>query len=88
MRIRRFRAMALEMYLNRTICDVLREMRKCCETGNYSYLPGLIEEAQSMGNKMEAKLEDVKDLKRVRENLKELHIEYNELYTKKEKLDE
>jgi hypothetical protein len=30
---------------NRTVCDMLEEMRKCAETGNYSYLPGLIEEA-------------------------------------------
>ena len=78
---------SLEMYLNRTMCDVLSEMRKCCETGNYSYLPGLIEEVQSMGNKMESKLEDVKDLANTRTYLKELKKEYNELYKKKEKLE-
>ena len=78
----------LGMYLNRTMCDVLSEMRKCAETGNYSYLPGLIEEVQSMGNRMESKLEDVKDLNRTRENLKELKTEYNELLKKKEKLDD
>ena len=78
----------LGMYLNRTMCDVLAEMRKCCETGNYSYLPGLVEEVQSMGNKMEAKLEDVKDLKNTRQYLRELKTEYNELVKKKEKLEE
>lgn len=50
------------MYLNRTLCDVLEEMRKCCITSNYSYLPGLIEEAQSMGNRMEAGLGEKRDL--------------------------
>lgn len=46
----------------RTLCDVLGEMRDCTKTHNYSYLPGLIEEAQSMGNRMEAGLSEVKDL--------------------------
>ena len=40
------------------MCDVLREMRKCLKTNNFSYLGGLIEEAQSMGNRMEAGLEN------------------------------
>jgi hypothetical protein len=35
-------------------------MRKCHETRNYSYLPSLIEEAQTMANRMEAKLLDQK----------------------------
>ena len=44
--------------LNRYICDVFEEMRKCVETKNFSYLSGLIEEAQTMANRMEAKLYD------------------------------
>jgi hypothetical protein len=36
------------MYLNRTLCDVLDEMRKLNETRNYSSLQGLIEEAEQM----------------------------------------
>ena len=50
------------MYLNRTLCDVFEEMRKCSETRNFSYLPGLIEEAQHMANRMEAALQDVGDI--------------------------
>lgn len=45
-------------YPSRPLCEVLEEMRKCYETRNFSYLSGLIEEAQSMGNRMEAGLED------------------------------
>ena len=47
---------------NRFVCDVLKEMRKCSETANYSYLAGLIEEAQTMFNRMEARLEDYADM--------------------------
>lgn len=57
--------------LNRTLCAVLDEMRKACKTSNYSYLPGLIEEAQSMGNKMEAALHDNKEAKDARKTIKE-----------------
>ena len=41
---------------NRYLCDVLNEMRKCVKTLNFSYLLGLIEEAQTLGSRMEAKL--------------------------------
>lgn len=51
---------------NRTICNVLEEMRQCHETRNFSYLLGLIEEAQSMANRMEAALYDQSDLDRAR----------------------
>lgn len=61
-----------EMWLNRTICDVFSEMRKANETRNYSYILGLIEEAQAMANKMEAKLNDIRDLEDLRDNIKEL----------------
>jgi hypothetical protein len=47
---------------NRTARDVLEEMRKRNETRNYSYLHGLIEEMQSMANRMEAKLSDFRDI--------------------------
>ena len=49
--------------LNRTLCDVLAEMRKQYETRNFAGLLGLIEEAQSMGNRMEAALSDQKSYK-------------------------
>lgn len=57
---------------NRTLCDVLSEMRKAHETHNYSYLLGLIEEAQSMGNRMEAGLYDKHDLEGLQKSIKKL----------------
>lgn len=57
-------------YLARTLCDVLHEMRNCHRTRNYSYLMGLIEEAQMMGNRMEAGLHTKKC--RIRDLEKEL----------------
>lgn len=63
----------MSLWINRTICDVLSEMRKCHETHNYAYLPGLIEEAQSMANRMEAALSDVKQIAEVSERWHECH---------------
>lgn len=48
--------------LNRTLCDVFEEMRTCVKTLNFSALKSLIEEAQSMANRMEAALADLNDL--------------------------
>ena len=56
----------------RTLCDVLEEMRKAHETTNFSYLMGLIQEAQTMGNRMEAALWDQKDFKRAETKYKKL----------------
>lgn len=75
-------------YLNRTLCDVLDEMRKLHESRNYSSMLGLIEEAQSMANRMEAKLNDVKDCDRLRKDIKKLRDEIKVLEDKKEKLEE
>lgn len=44
----------------RAICDVLYEMRACHKTRNYGYLKGLIEEVQTMANRMESALEELK----------------------------
>lgn len=66
-------------YPNRTICDVLKEMRACCKTLNFSSLIGLIEEAQSMGNRMEAALEDKRDVKTFQEERSKLIKELKEL---------
>lgn len=57
---------------NRTLCDVLKEIRTCHETRNYSYLLALVEEAQAMGNRMEASLYDKYDYNRLREEIKKL----------------
>ena len=69
--------------LNRTLCDVLSEMRTCTETQNYSYLLGLIEEAQTMGNRMERAIWDQHDIERLRKEHKKLKREIEELETKK-----
>lgn len=59
-------------YLNRTICCVLEEMRSLDKTKNYSSLLGLIEEAQTMANRMEAGLEYKKDIESFYNKKKEL----------------
>ena len=71
--------------LDRTLCNVLEEMRACHKTRNYSHLSSLIEEAQSMGNRMEAKLGTINSFKEMdtdwrkkRNELKELQKEIKE----------
>ena len=68
------------MSVNRFLCSVLDEMRECTKSLNFSYLVGLIEEAQMLGNRMEAKLYDIKDFER-------LHQEIKDLEKKKTKLE-
>ena len=65
--------------VNRTVCDVLKEMRGACESANYSYMPGLIEELQSLGNKMEAALAEVSDFKGFMIKKSEMKKELKEL---------
>lgn len=55
-------------YNNRTLCDVLEDMRKLDKTRNYGAMSGLIEEAQAMGNRMEAGLSNTKDLNKLADN--------------------
>lgn len=74
--------------LNRTLCDVLREMRALHETRNYSGLLGLIEEAQIMANRMEAALYDNKDTKHARELVSELKKEIQRLEATKKSLED
>src|ERR1700689_2514946 len=64
---------------NRTLCSVLEEMRQCYKTRNFAPLPGLIEEAQTYGNRMEAKLYDVEHYESLRERYKELEKKVDEL---------
>lgn len=56
---------------NRYICNIFDEMRKAYDTRNFSYLPGLIEEAQVAANRMEASLYDKHDYNRLRDRIKE-----------------
>lgn len=71
-------------HINRTVCDVLDEMRKCYETRNFSYLPGLIEELQTMGNRMEAKLGDYASIGDARSEIKRLKKEIKALEEEKD----
>ena len=64
---------------NRYLCSVLDEMRECTKTLNFSYLLGLIEEAQTLGNRMEAKLYEIKDFERLHEDIAKLKKEKNKL---------
>ena len=67
---------------NRMLCTVFEEMRDCVKTLNFSYLLGLIEEAQSLANRMESRLydmkehdrllDDIRDLKKKKKNLKKI----------------
>ena len=76
------------MYLHRTLCDVLEAMRKCYETRNFSYLLGLIEEAQDMGNRMESSLYAGKDLKHLVKECKKLEEKQKELREDIKRLEE
>ena len=74
---------------NRYICDVLEEMRKLVNANNIKPLMGLIEEAQSLANRMEAGLGDKKDLlslsnetAKARQAYKKLQEEYKALEAK------
>ena len=64
---------------NRYICTVFDEMRKCVETSNFSYLSGLIEEAQSLANRMESRLYEIKDFERLHEDIRKLKAEKKKL---------
>ena len=70
---------------NRLLCDVLGEMRDCVKTTNFSYLPGLIEEAQSLGSRMESHLYDIKDFNCLLDDIKALEKKKKKL---KEELSE
>lgn len=66
-------------YLNRTMCDVLEDMRKLSGTRNYGGMDGLIEELQSMANRMEAGLQDQKDIQKLSEQQRKARKELKEL---------
>lgn len=73
--------------VNRTICQILEEMRSLYRSRNFSGLEGLIEEAQSMANRMESKLYTIKDIDRAEEAMKRLKKEIKELENKKEEIE-
>ena len=73
---------------NRMICTVFEEMRKCFETRNFSYLDGLIEEAQSLANRMESKLETISDFPHYENRVRAIKKELKDLQEKQAKLEE
>ena len=73
---------------NRLVCNVLEEMRNCSKTNNYSYLDGLIEETQSLVNRMEAKLFDMREIKNLNEEIQKKKKEVERLEQKVELLEE
>ena len=77
----------------RLLCDILEDMRKCLKTTNFSYLNGLIEEAQYRANRMENVLERKQSLKyiegqytRLKKDMKDLEKKEKKLKTKIEEL--
>lgn len=74
----------MRYYLNRTLCDVLHEMRELTKTMNFGAMPALIEEAQSMANRMEGKLNTIRDYDRLQSEVKKLSKEIKALEEKKE----
>ena len=74
-------------HLNRTLCDVLDEMRSCWKTRNFAPIAGLIEEAQGMGNRMEASLYEVKYLKKLGEQYLQARRDMKELEAEKARLE-
>lgn len=63
----------------RNLCTIFDEMRTCHETSNYSYLPGLIEEAQHRANRMESRLGTLHDFEYWYKESKRLRAECEEL---------
>lgn len=73
-------------YINRTLCDVLGDMRLCCKTLNFSQILSLVEEAQILGNRMESAIHEKGDIASMNEEwttlkkkIKELRKEVKEL---------
>ena len=64
------------------MCEVLDEMRTCQKTLNFAILPSLIEEVQTMANRMEMALSDMKDLEILKEDIHEKKQELKDLEKK------
>lgn len=73
-------------YVNRTVCDILADLRKCWDTRNFSYLMGTLEELQWACSRMEANLQDVKDVKQLLEERSKLKAEVFKLRAEKKQL--
>ena len=70
------------------MCEALDEMRECIKTLNFSYMSGLIEEVQSMGNRMESGLYRYGSIEDAEALVVSLKKQIKELEAKKLKLDQ
>lgn len=64
---------------HRHFCTVLEEMRACFKTYNFGAMQGLMEELQSIGNRMESGLEAMDDYNTLREKMKAMARKYTAL---------
>jgi len=69
---------------NRYMCDVLEELRKQIKpltlySSQYNIIHSLIEECQTMGNRMEASLSDLNDLQSLHDEIKERKARLKEI---------
>ena len=71
---------------HRTLCDTLEQMRQCHKTHNYAHLLGLIEEAQTMADRIEAALYEKDDYREWRKKVKKEKQEFRRLLKKTNKL--
>ena len=71
----------------RWICNILEGMRTCIKTANYSYLPGLIEEAQYRAERMENALDIKDDCERYEKARVKLKAEIKKLEAKRDELE-
>tara|TARA_R110000868_G_scaffold338869_2_gene599616 strand:+ start:1139 stop:1441 length:303 start_codon:yes stop_codon:yes gene_type:complete len=72
---------------NRYVCSVLEEIRTCYKTRNFAPLLGLVAEAQTMVNRMEASINDKSDVKHWEVKRAELKAEVKELIKQKKDLE-
>lgn len=75
-----------DFYPNRTVCSVLEELRTCYKTRNFAPMLSLIEEVQYMANRMEAALNDQRDVREWQEERSKLKNEIRQLRTEKKEL--
>lgn len=55
---------------SRTYCAVLEDMRACYKTCNFGAMPGLIEELQILGKRMEARIDTQNDYFELRDKIR------------------
>ena len=77
----------LEEVGTRLMCDVLSDMRQANKSRNYSYLKGLIEEAQYRANRMEDRIYSRNEVERLEKERIKLKSEIKKLRAEKEELE-